>query len=97
MFDDTVCALMLVNYAMNGGVALCLGGYEEQLTQEEYDLRKNAIKVVKQHENSGNIYDWATDDADNFDDDIFTEDEELPEELFEEYPEKRGYTRVIEV
>lgn len=36
-FDDCVCSLMLCNYGMNGGVALCMGGFDTELTQEEYD------------------------------------------------------------
>jgi len=57
-FDDCVCSLMLCNYGMNGGVALCLGGFEMELTQEEYDAR-TISKDVELNEDS--IFDWSSD------------------------------------
>jgi hypothetical protein len=56
-FDDCVCSLMLCNYGMNGGVALCLGGFESELTQEEYDSRVAKDNVELNDE----FFDWDTD------------------------------------
>jgi len=67
-FDDQVCALMLANYGMNGGVALCIGGLEEDLTQEEYEIRMESVRAGKPVEivlddgDDGSIFDWNGDD-----------------------------------
>jgi phage FluMu gp28-like protein len=56
-FDDCVCSLMLCNYGMNGGVALCLGGFDFELTQDEYDSKIKDDKIELNEE----IFDWSTD------------------------------------
>lgn len=58
-FDDCVCSLMLCNYGMNGGVALCLGGFESDITQDEYDARFGGHEDVEL--NDDDIFDWSTD------------------------------------
>jgi hypothetical protein len=56
-FDDCVCSLMLCNYGMNGGVALCMGGFESDLTQEEYDKLAEERDV----DIGDDVFDWNTD------------------------------------
>ena len=70
-FDDQVCALMLANYGMNGGVALCIGGFETELTQEEYEAAFKPARfgnfnnpgelVLNDGSESGDMFDWLRD------------------------------------
>jgi hypothetical protein len=89
-FDDQVCALMLANYGMNGGVALCLGGFETELSQDEYEKRISNPNGVKLRDDNGDeCYDWN--EGENF---IETDDDWSP--YFDESPlvKHGGYIEV---
>jgi phage FluMu gp28-like protein len=102
-FDDCVCALMLTNYGMNGGVALCLGGFEMELTQEQYEKRlkkPDGVKIeLKEEDYERDIYDWYSDDNSDidysrYDDDLYPDEEAYEEDMM--YV-KRGKVSYIEV
>lgn len=80
-FDDCVCSLMLCNYGMNGGVALCLGGFEDQLTQEEYERQHAHERNEK--EKKGWKWSGINDDEPLFDwesDSLATNEDGSPED-----------------
>lgn len=88
MYDDCVCALMLVNYSINGGIALCIGAYETEITENELSSVEKQLIAVN-NEDTGMCYDWNA-DSDRFtDDDEPDEYEEMYEEVFETPGKKR--------
>jgi len=99
-FDDQVCALMLMNYGMNGGVALCLGGFESDLTQEEYDEQfsgKPGEVILKDEYDDGTVFDWLRDAMYDTSSDAYADDPFEDAFGTAEHEKIRRYGGVIEV
>ena len=104
-FDDQVCALMLANYGMNGGVALCIGGLEEELSQYEYEQRMKYVKsgikeddIVDDYTEDGTVFDWSGDSmydgrSGDYMDEIFADAYGVEEPAYHRY-KRGGYIEV---
>jgi len=104
-FDDQVCALMLANYGMNGGVALCIGGLEEELSQYEYEQRMKYVKsgikeddIGDDYTEDGTVFDWSGDSmydggSGDYMDEIFADAYGVEEPAYHRY-KRGGYIEV---